>query len=733
MHATNAGEEPAGESAPRGSHRKFWYGIVAIVVLAALLRGLHLHAYAQTPMFELILGDGTAYDNWAQDVAAGNWWGDEVFYQAPLYPYFLATVYSVCGHSGMAVRIVQVAFGVAACVFLALAARRLFGARAGLIAGLLLAIYPPAIFFDVLLQKSALDTVLLCALLAVLAGARDGGLARWALLGAVGGLLMLTRENASVLLGGIVVWSFCLRSLELRQRALRVGVLLAGVFLVLGPVALRNYSVGGEFHVTTSQLGPNFYIGNGPDANGTYVPLIPGRGDAQFERHDARQLAEEASGRSLAPGEVSSYWLDRALDTIVSEPGQWIALMVRKTVFFFDRVEIIDTEDQYTHADTSPVLRALGRVFHFGVLFPLAALGAVALGRRWREVWVLALLAAAYTASVLAFYVVDRYRFPVVPFFVLFAAGGLVCVPALRNHPRRLVVGAVVALAAALFANLSPLEPDHMRAATRLYVGQALYTRGDLERAEPWLREAVELQPEQPHAQWALGRVLAARGEDEAARRALEESLRLQPHHGGARFQLGKLLEKQGDFRGAREQYERALRTDDQHAEAWVNLGVLEARANRTEEALRHFERAVQADPTLFPAQSNLARALLQLGREADAVARLRSAIEAIPDSAPLLVQLAMVLATSSDAQIRDGGQALQFAERAAGLRPRDLGALEATACALAELGRFDEAVAAMESALAVARESGGRLVPRLESRLRQFRAGEPARDEFSR
>ena len=50
------------------------------------------------------------------------------------------------------------------------------------------------------------------------------------------------------------------------------------------PVGLRNKAVGGEFHLTTSQLGPNFYIGNHAGAIGTYEALVVGHGSAADER-----------------------------------------------------------------------------------------------------------------------------------------------------------------------------------------------------------------------------------------------------------------------------------------------------------------------------------------------------------------------------------------------------------------------------------------------------------------
>ena len=55
-------------------------------------------------------------------------------------------------------------------------------------------------------------------------------------------------------------------------------------------------AVGGGFYLTTSQFGSNFYIGNNPGADGTYVSLRFGRGAPEYERQDATELAEHASG-----------------------------------------------------------------------------------------------------------------------------------------------------------------------------------------------------------------------------------------------------------------------------------------------------------------------------------------------------------------------------------------------------------------------------------------------------
>src|SRR5260221_8827370 len=157
--------------------RGFAREALVICVCALALRLIHLWQIRRAPFFDVLMGDSRGYDAWAQRIARGDWLGQEVFYQAPLYPYFLGVVYTVAGRSLLAVRICQTIVGSAACTLLGLTAWRLFGSEAapgargaGLIAGLALALYAPAIFFDGLIQKSVLDVFFLCLGLWVFSG-----------------------------------------------------------------------------------------------------------------------------------------------------------------------------------------------------------------------------------------------------------------------------------------------------------------------------------------------------------------------------------------------------------------------------------------------------------------------------------------------------------------------------------------------------------------------------------
>ena len=300
------------------------------------------------------MGDAVSYDAWAQGIAAGNWLGNDVFYQAPLYPYFLGALFFVVGHNLIAVRVVQALLGALSCGLLSLAATRLFGTRAGLTAGLLLAIYAPAVYFDALIQKTTLDSVLLCGLLAVLASSQRVTTIRSLGLGILLGALALTRENTLLFVPLVGAWLWWRTDRGFRPLAALAG----GIALLLVPVALRNFSIDGNIHVTTSQFGTNLFIGNSATANGGYVPLRNDHGTPEFERADAVELAQSAVGRQLSSSEVSAYWRNRAVAWAVENPGAWLRLMGKKLLLTWNVVEIADTEDIYSAADYSWPLKS---------------------------------------------------------------------------------------------------------------------------------------------------------------------------------------------------------------------------------------------------------------------------------------------------------------------------------------------------------------------------------------
>jgi len=693
------------------------------------VRLTHVWSIRHAPFFETLLGDAHGYDAWARRIAAGDLVGQGAFYQAPLYAYFLGALYAI--HRSLAlVRICQAALGAGACALVALATRRMFSTTAGVVAGVMLALYAPAIFFDALIQKSALDLFLVALFVALVARPAAASSTRWVAVGLTLGALSLTRENALLFVPVVVAW-VCLAGRSIgRSRVAVVSLVLAGVAVVVLPVGLRNRIVGGELHLTTAQAGPNLYIGNHAGADGTYDPLRAGRGSPEYEQVDATEIAERALGHRASPGEVSRYWTSRALGFIAAQPIEWLALEARKLRLLLNRTEIIDTESQEAYEDYSPVLRLLSYVTHFGVLAPLAALGVWLTWGDRRRLWLLYALMATYATSVLAFYMVARYRMPLVPLLIVCAAAGAVKAFQLlrRSTPRSTHVGgAAIAGAAGLvaftiFCNVPALSADVMRAITYQNLGAAFVDARQLDDAADAYQRAVILAPDLAPAHSGFGSVLRQQGRMDDAIQHLEIAVRLGPDIDDAWLNLANALADRGRLPEATRIYNDLLGRRPDDADVHASLGVALASAGRLDEAVVHLRRALALGPATAAAHYRLGHVLLTRGDRDDAVRELAQAVRSDPTNGPARYELGNAYLAQ-----QQFGAAIEQFRWVVQLSPRMVEARNNLGIALGSAGRVDEAIEEFRQALVIDPESRDARV-NLEAALALRRSAQRAR-----
>lgn len=585
-----------------------------ITLCAFLLRLVYLAEIDSLPLFEHLAFDGARYDEWACEIASGEWLGDGVFFQAPLYPYFLASLQSLFGHDLWAVRAVQALLGGLGCGLVFVAGKLLFSRAIGALAGLLLAFYAPAVFFDGLIQKASLDSFLVASLLTLLARAavRPESRGTWASAGALLGLLCLTRENALIWAPVVPLWIWLGFPHPRAWRSLRIGLFAAGLSAILLPVGLRNYAVGEQFALTTSQFGANFYIGNNADADGTYAPFQAGWGSPELEQEDIRRLAERDVGRSLTPAEISDYWLERTLADIGADPLRWIALLGRKWMLLWNARELEDTDDFYIYRQHSRLLAILAPFSPFGLLAGLAAAGAIWTARDWRRLAILHALILTLAASVALFFVFGRYRISLVPLLAPLAAAGLVHGAQLlrERNWRTALPGLGVAVAVVIAAHWPMLDRPVPSPAGFNNLANAFVKAGRLDEALATYAQALEGHPKSAEV----------------------------------RYNRANLLRDLGRFDETEREYLKVLALEPGFAEGHNNLGVLLGAQKRRAEAIASFRRALEHEPDLFDAQRNLARALARAGDFAGAEKYLRAALAQRPDLPDLHRELAQVL-----------------------------------------------------------------------------------------
>jgi tetratricopeptide (TPR) repeat protein len=619
--------------------------LAAILGLALVLRLAHWAAVRKAPFVAELAMDGREYDHWAREIAGGNWLGTGVFFQAPLYPYLLAGLYAVVGHRLDAVYLAQIGLAIAGCYALYRAGREMAGARAGLAAAALAAVYGPFLFYDVQVGKESPAVAVACFLLWALAAARTRpGSGRWLAAGLLLGVLSLLRENALLTLPFLLPLAWPLApgapplvngtpppvSGRAAVLARRGGALLAGVALALAPVALRNGLVGGDYLPTTSQGGVNFYIGNNPRADGTYRPIAPGKQIPELERQEALRMAERTLGRRLTPAEASRYWLGKALSWAAVHPGGFLRLQLRKLGMFWSWYEWPDAVDYYWVRSLSPVFRL--PLLELGGAEILALAGLALLARRGfnqtgpGSLAPALLFALGWMVSTVLFFLFSRYRLPILPALLALGALPLAALSLTASRQDRDAAGQ---------GNAGARGSKGLAAALGAAVVVALVA--------PRL---AGFAPRMDLVHYNLGRLAEEKGDSAAARAHYQAVLAIDPHDFLALLNLGSDAARHQDWPAALRLYNRAAALEPASDAAQCNLGGVYLALGQRGAAERHLDRALALDPDNLQALHNLALLRLRQG-DLRAATELERRVLALDPGNPAALRLRRRLAAT--------------------------------------------------------------------------------------
>lgn len=694
---------------------------------AFLLRALFAIEAGKGLVLSVPVGDEVVFLDWGTRVSQGQVAGEGTLWQAPGAAWLLGAWYSLVGPGLLAGRLLQALLGAGTAVLLADLGRRLVGRRVGLAAGWVWAFYAPAIFLGARLGKPAAATFFLVAAFQLVLVRRP-----WTALlaGLAIGAAALTRESL-VLLVPLLLWE-----LAKSRGGSAAGLGLAGVLLAGGALVARNVAAGAPALAYTANLGPNLWIGNHEGADGLYQAMRPGRGSPGFEREDARRLAEGAAGTRLDEGEVSRHWRGEALGWIGEQPGTALALLGTKARLLLHDNEWMDSVSYHAARAESLLLGILGWSMRFGVLLPLALLGAIYSRSRWylRAPALLAL------AAHLPFFVFARFRAPALPFLILLAVlgvHGLVSEQGWRRQWRGLLFALLWAVLA--FLPVAPphdLDQGHLEQSESAFatsfnnVGAALYDRGRTDEARGAFERALEADPEHANANFHMGRLLAEAGDLDGAEPYLAAAVGAAPHYEiDARLAVVASLIGQSRFDVARRELEAAAQLGAADGEATYRCGRLFRQLGDGDRAASLYLSALELDPGLAAAANDLGWLWLTHGDLEGALGAFEDALAADPELRPALVNLASLLASAPREDLRDGARALDLARRAGLAGASEAVVLDLEAMALAELGRFEEADLAATRSAEQARMAGqGAYAADVERRRALYRSQMPYR-----
>jgi 4-amino-4-deoxy-L-arabinose transferase-like glycosyltransferase len=488
-------------------------------------------------------------------------------------------------------------------------ARRLFDRRCALVAGLLAAFYKVFFYYDALLLKVPLSVFLISlALLLLLRAASRNRRTDWFAGGLCLGIASLTRGNYLLFLPVLLGWIGLASDVGRARRVVSMSAVVFGFFLAIAPVTIRNRAVGDDWVLTTSGAGSMFYLANNrgnPTGRNSSPPFL--RPNPVHEEDDFRLEAERRTGREMKPSELSRFWFGEGMKEIRADPSHFLRHTLFKVALFFNHYEVPDNQNYYffeTHV--APMLRV--PMPTYGVLLPFALCG-MFIARRNRTAGLLTLFFFTHAVSLVIIFNTSRYRIPVVPVAIVFAAVALVrlhsWVVERRLREIAVAVGFVALAYPVIYLNLISddfamvhynIGTRHLESAKKHHAqSRALERAGEVEAAQREVEAAASIYD------------LA----EEEFRRAME----IDPRRPAPRYELRGLLilriaeaHRVRDDARAIELSRELTAAFPRFAEGFVLLGQSYARLGRTDEARRALRRALALSPRHSEARSELER-----------------------------------------------------------------------------------------------------------------------------
>jgi protein O-mannosyl-transferase len=257
--------------------------------------------------------------------------------------------------------------------------------------------------------------------------------------------------------------------------------------------------------------------------------------------------------------------------------------------------------------------------------------------------------------------------------------------------------------------------------------------------SETLWRHALAVTSDNDFAHNNLGYLCVDRDELDEAILHFETAVKIRsrktdPHYSvGSAFvemNLADALARKGRPDEAMVHFEQAIKLQPNYADAYYNRGNVLFAKGRIEEAISDWEKTLKLRPDDADAHTCLGNALLRQGLQNEAITHYQTAAALAPNDFHSRNNMAWLMATSSDDSVRDGAKAVELAEQAVALSGgKEPNFIRTLAAAYAENGRFDEAIAVAQHALALAAMQGkSGLTKVLQNDITLYRADLPLR-----
>ncbi len=266
-------------------------------------------------------------------------------------------------------------------------------------------------------------------------------------------------------------------------------------------------------------------------------------------------------------------------------------------------------------------------------------------------------------------------------------------------------------------------------AAPLLQRARVLALQGQQPQAVADLDKVIEISPQNAVPLVLRARIQQQAGNSEAAAADLAKVLKAQPDNPAALELRGLMAADAGDYAAAIRDFRTLAERPDHDPLVYGQLGMLHLAAKQPRAAVQWFEKALDSDAKQFLSLRGRSDALISIGNHAAAAKDLERALEVKPDDSGVLNNLAWLLATSPDDDLRDGKRAIDLATKACEETEwKEAHIISTLAAGYAEAGNFAKAREVSQQAVDVAGDDKG-IDDQLQKELESYQAEKPWRE----
>jgi len=589
---------------------------ILLILMMALLRFLYLVQSQNNPGFRTFMfpDDQEYYHRMAKSVANGDLLVCEGnITRGAGYIYFLGFLYKLSGNNTIFVRIIQLFLGILSGIFIYFIGTRMFGAIVGLIACALYTFYLPVICYEgTLLMTSLITFSLTAGFFYFIKGYKKSNYLYLA--GAFYGVAFLCRPN------NMLLFLFLLGCFLFKRTDKKAILKFMSIFLLLyGLIIFRNYLSDSDLFNVSDQAKLVLICGHYHDSEGI----------GWYRSGMENEIIKRSEDNFFKFAGI----LAADIRTHLSE---WIKKQLLKLHACFFGYEFPQFIDFYLLKETVPLFRY--SIVFFGLMSPFCILGFLLLLGDFRREnnMILSGYFVISVFSVVLFYVIARFRQPVIPIMSLLSGYCLYRMPRLIMKSSWIKrIGVTVLLIALLWGmnyrakwisfhkifwhisiynralvymkqeNYDKAEEDLKRcmklnyfvSKPPLYLGMIYAKRNDMKTAIRYFYQARSRGDSSPELFKHLGGSHKHIGEYHKSIRFFKKSLNTDPNQLGVFRSLAECYLKIGDEQKAIDTWLAAVKRFPLSSTIHYNLGCYYGKNNNHKEAYKYFSAVKKIDP----------------------------------------------------------------------------------------------------------------------------------------